>query len=89
MAHRPRAGRKLVSTVTVLRRGKQLAQGRVFCTAAIGESRLDVLVHRLKGAEATCVWRVPRGAQGELIVATVGVRTEGVRVRAGFRAFVL
>ena len=89
MAYRPRAGRKLVSTVTVLRRGKQLSKGRVFCSATIGERRLDVLVHRLSGAEATCVWRVPRGARGELIVATVGVRTEGVRVRAGFRTFVI
>jgi hypothetical protein len=77
-----------VSTVSVLRRGKELAQGRVFCSATIGKRRLDVLVHRLSAGEATCVWQVPDRAHGKLIAAAMGVRAGEVRVRATFRTFV-
>jgi hypothetical protein len=86
--YRPKAGRRLVSTVSVLRRGKQLTQGRVFCSATIGKRRLEVRVHRLSAGEATCVWQVPGGARGKLIAAAMGVRTGDVRVRATFRTFV-
>jgi hypothetical protein len=70
----------------VLQRGKRLAAGRVFCSAAIDDKALSVLAHKLRAGKAMCVWRIPSDARGELIEAAVVVRLGQVRVRAPFTA---
>ena len=85
VAHRPQAGRKLVSTVAILRRGKRVQTGRVFCRAAIDQNALPVLEHTIRRGKALCVWQIPSNARGELIEASVTVRLGQVRVRAPFR----
>lgn len=86
VTHRPKAGRKLATTVAVLRRGKRVEAAQVFCRAAIAERALSVLTHKLRSGKAVCVWRIPADARGELIEAAVVVRLGQVRVRAPFRA---
>jgi hypothetical protein len=85
VAYRPKAGRKLVSTVAILRRGKQVRTVRVFCRATIDKDALDVLEHTIRRGKALCVWRIPSDARGELIEASVTVRLGQTRARAPFR----
>ena len=83
---RPAAGRVLASKVTVLKRGKRMTAGHVFCSARFQGRPLQVLKRRLHSGTAVCVWRVPRAARGQTVAAAVIVQQGGVQTHAPFRA---
>jgi hypothetical protein len=82
----PKAGRILASTVTVLKRGVRMKNGHVFCSARFEGRVLKVLARRLQSGKAVCAWRIPVGARGKSVSATVVVQQGRLQAEAPFRA---
>lgn len=84
----PKAGRILASSVMVLKRGVRMQTGHVFCSARFEGRVLKVLARRLQRGKAVCAWRIPVGARGKIVSATVVVQQGRLRALAPFRASV-
>ncbi len=83
---RPAAGRVLASKVAVLKGGRRMTAGHVFCSARFQGRPLRVLKRRLQAGTALCAWRVPQAARGQTVAAAVIVQQGRVQTHASFRA---
>lgn len=82
----PKAGRIMASTVVALKHGVLLRKGHVFCSGRLEGRKLKVLSRRLEAGLAKCSWRLPAGARGKIVSATVVVQQGRLQAHAPFRA---
>jgi len=66
--------------------GRLVTQGSVLCTATIGGARVAVRSKRVRNGIATCVWALPKGANGKTVRGTVTLIVEGAQLKRSFAA---
>jgi hypothetical protein len=83
---RPTAGKIFTLRLVATRSdtGAVLQGGQVACVGRVGAARLVATVHRVTGGAATCVFRIPKTANGKTFRGTDTVVFEGLKATRSF-----
>lgn len=84
----PAAGKQVSARMTVGRAdiNEVLVQGKVTCALKVGKASIKAFQGRFVQGVATCAWRLPKTAKGQLARGTVSVTFGGSTVKRAFSA---
>ena len=78
---KPKAGRRLVASISITQGGKPVVSATVACSAKVSDRVvLRAISSRYRNGHARCIWTLPNRARGQTIVGSIAASTPNSRL---------